>query len=230
MLDTYFLKVNEMIMAAGTIAYIGAFIWGIISVIFSPCHLSSIPLIIAYIGGFTEDKKIKNAFYYSLLFCVGLFISISAIGVITSMLGRMLGDIGNIGNYIVGGILIIVAIYLFGLFQINIPGLQKLQTTRKGAFGAFLLGLSFGIISGPCTFGFIMPMLTIVAVQDTFIKGVILIIIFALGHCVPILIGGCATSFVQKISGSDKLQKSGILFKKIFAVIFFIVGLYLIFK
>ena len=38
--------------AGGTaIAALGCFLWGMISVLFSPCHLASIPLIVAYVGG-----------------------------------------------------------------------------------------------------------------------------------------------------------------------------------
>jgi cytochrome c-type biogenesis protein len=230
MLDEVFYKINEMIIQTDYLAYVASFLWGVISVIFSPCHLASIPLLIAYISGFTENKKIKNSFYYSLLFSIGLFISISAIGFITSALGRMFGDIGNIWNYIVGIILIIVALHLFGFVPINISGLHKIQTKKKGEVGAFLLGLTYGIVSGPCTFGFIMPMLAFVAIQETYLRGITLIIIFSLGHCIPILIGGCTTTFVKNITGSGNIQKSGIIFKKIAGIIFLLVALYIMFN
>jgi cytochrome c-type biogenesis protein len=113
MLDQFLFRINEAITQASYFAYIASFIWGICSVIFSPCHLASIPLIIGYIGGFTEEKKIKNAFWYSLLFVIGLFISIAVIGIITSLVGRMLGDVGNIWNYVICIILIIVSLHLF---------------------------------------------------------------------------------------------------------------------
>jgi len=228
MFDNFMFAVNSALLQSNYIAFGAAFIWGVISVIFSPCHLASIPLIIGYIAGFTEDKKIKNAFWYSLLFVIGLFLSIAAIGIITSLLGRMLGDIGNWGKYIIGVILVFIGLHLFDLIPINIPGLHKLRTSKKGSLGAFLLGLSYGIISGPCTFGFIAPLLTMVAIQKTLMRGLILIIIFAMGHCIPILIGGCVTSFVKNITGSANLQKSGIVFKKIAGVIFIIIAVYII--
>ncbi len=229
MLDQFLFKINEAMFTASYFSYVAAFIWGVISVILSPCHLASIPLIIGYIAGFTEDKKIKNAFWYSLLFVIGLFLSIAAIGIITSLLGRMLGDIGSWGKYIIGAILLFIGLHLLDFIPINIPGLLKLRTSKKGSLGAFLLGLSYGIISGPCTFGFIAPLLTMVAIQKTLMRGIILIVIFAIGHCIPILIGGCATSFVKNITGSANLQKSGIVFKKIAGVIFIIIAVYIIF-
>jgi len=230
MFDNFMLAVNIALLQSNYIAFGAAFIWGVISVIFSPCHLASIPLIIGYIAGFTDNKKIKNAFWFSLLFVIGLFLSIAVAGITTSLLGRMLGDIGNCGKYIIGAILFLIGLNLLNAVSINIPGLHKLRTSKKGASGAFLLGLAYGIISGPCTFGFIAPLLAMAAIQKTFIRGIILIIFFAIGHCIPILIGGCATSFVNNITGSSSLQKSGTALKKIAGCIFIIIAVYIIFN
>lgn len=230
MIDQFLFKINEAILTATYFSYAAAFIWGVCSVIFSPCHLASIPLIIGYIGGFTEDKKIKNAFGYSLLFVSGLFISISLIGIITSLIGRMMGDVGNIWNYIIAGILLIVALHLFEIFSITIPGLHYIQTKKKGCIGAFLLGATYGIVSGPCTFGFIAPMFAMITLQKDIMRGILLILFFALGHCIPILIGGSMTPFVKNILESAKLQKSGVIFKRVAAIIFITVALYILFK
>jgi len=51
MLDGFLLTVNELIASGATIATAGCFLWGMVSVIFSSCHLASIPLIVAYVGG-----------------------------------------------------------------------------------------------------------------------------------------------------------------------------------
>jgi cytochrome c-type biogenesis protein len=228
MIDQLFLQINIALTGAGGLAFAAAFTWGVCSVIFSPCHLASIPLVIAYIGGFTEDKKIKHAFWYSLLFSIGLFISIAVIGVITSLAGKMLGASGGFGSIIIGIVFLLVGVHLLGFLPINIPGLDKLQTSRKGAIGALLLGLSYGIVSGPCTFGFIAPMLAMVALQSTATRGIILILIFALGHCIPILIGGSATSLVKKVINSNRIQGSGVWFKRLAGVTFILVAVYLI--
>ena len=57
MLETFFLTVNEWIAGGTAIAALGCFLWGMISVVFSPCHLASIPLIVAYVGG---NRKCLN--------------------------------------------------------------------------------------------------------------------------------------------------------------------------
>ena len=91
MLETFCLTVNEWIAGGAAIAALGCFLWGMISVAFSPCHLASIPLIVAYVGGQKQILKPKEAGFYSAAFTFGLFITIALIGIICALLGRMLG-------------------------------------------------------------------------------------------------------------------------------------------
>ncbi|HOK39738.1 MAG TPA: cytochrome c biogenesis protein CcdA [bacterium] len=220
---------SEAILKNDYYSFFASFLWGIIGVIFSPCHIASIPLIIAFIAGFSENKKIKNAFWYSLLFSIALFLSILFLGLISSLFGRILINLGNILKYIVGIILIIVSLHLFGILNFYFLNFEKIQTNKKGAVGAFLLGLTYGLISSPCTFGFLAPILAIITLEKNFMRGIILIIFFGIGQCIPILIAGSLTSFAKKISSSNNLQKTGNIFKKFAAVIFIIIAIYLIF-
>ncbi|MBW2655934.1 MAG: cytochrome C biosynthesis protein, partial [Deltaproteobacteria bacterium] len=88
MLDTFFLTVNQWISGGTVLAAAGCFIWGMISVLLSPCHMASIPLIVGYVGG--QDKMVnpRQAGLYSLLFTTGLFLTIAVIGIICALLGR----------------------------------------------------------------------------------------------------------------------------------------------
>ena len=95
MIESFFLTVNEWIAGGTAIAALGCFVWGMISVLFSPCHLASIPLIIAYVGGQHRAMNPKQASSYAALFTLGLFITIAVIGIVCALLGRMLGDVGN---------------------------------------------------------------------------------------------------------------------------------------
>ena len=115
MLETFFLTVNEWIASGTTVAALGCFVWGMISVVFSPCHLASIPLIVAYVGGQQQVLKPKEAAYYSAAFTSGLFITIALIGIICALLGRMLGDVGNYWQILVGLVLVWVALGMFGV-------------------------------------------------------------------------------------------------------------------
>ena len=76
---------------------LGSFLWGVASILLSPCHLTSIPLIVGYLNG-NEKLSLKKTFYHALIFSAGILLSILLIGAITSYSGRMLGDLGIWGN------------------------------------------------------------------------------------------------------------------------------------
>ena len=110
-------------MVGGTaVAAVGCFTWGMISVLFSPCHLASIPLIVAYVGGQEKALNPKQASVYSSSFTLGLFISIALIGIVCALLGRMLGDVGNFWQIIVGIFLIWVALGMLGVKKFSMTG------------------------------------------------------------------------------------------------------------
>ena len=106
MLDSVFLTINQWMTGGIALAALGCFAWGIISVLFSPCHLASIPLIVGYVGGQEKMVQPRQAGIYSILFTLGLFITIALIGIACALLGRMLGDVGNYWQILIGFILI----------------------------------------------------------------------------------------------------------------------------
>lgn len=214
MLDTIFLTINNWIVAESAIAGIGSFLWGMVSVLFSPCHLASIPLIIAYVGGQQQILGSRQAAYYSVAFTLGLFITIALIGIICAVLGRMLGDIGNYWQILVGLVLIWVALGMFGVESCSMSGTLLYRLNLKGIFGAFGLGLAYGVLSGSCTFGFIAPILAIITVQQKIASGVILIVLFAIGHCLPIVVAGSSAAMVKGVLENSRWQGATQWFRK----------------
>ena len=228
MLDTFFLTVNGWIAGGTAIAAAGCFIWGMISVVFSPCHLASIPLIVAYVGGQQTLLKPRQAAYYSVAFTVGLFITIALIGIICAMLGRMLGDLGNYWQILVGLVLVWVALGMLGVEKYSISGNLLYKLNLHGMFGALALGLAYGVLSGSCTFGFIAPILAIVTVQEKVITGILFILLFAIGHCLPIVVAGCSAAAVKRVMESSRWQGTGNWFRKGAGAVIAALGIYFI--
>jgi cytochrome c-type biogenesis protein len=199
-----------------------------VSVLFSPCHLASIPLIIGYVGGQNQLVEGRKATLYAVIFTIGLFITISVIGVICSLLGRMLGDVGPYWTIAIGLLLIWVALDMLGLAKCSLPGGIFGRLTVKGLSGAFVLGLAYGVLSGSCTFGFIAPILAIVAIQSKIFTGVFYILLFAIGHCVPIAIAGSSTTMVKRLLVNSSWQQGGKIFKRMAGSLIALLGIYLI--
>jgi cytochrome c-type biogenesis protein len=228
MLETVFLTVNEWLMGGSIIAAVGAFFWGMISVVFSPCHLASIPLIVAYVGGQERTVHPRLAGYYSLAFTSGLFVTIAVIGIICALLGRMLGDVGNYWQVLVGLVLVWVALGMLGVEKCSMSGNLLYRLNLKGIRGALVLGLAYGVLSGSCTFGFIAPILAIITVQKMVLNGIVLILLFALGHCLPIVIAGSSTAAVRRVIENQSWQSGGQWFRRGAGVLIGILGLYFI--
>ncbi|NDY71012.1 cytochrome C biosynthesis protein [Desulfobacter hydrogenophilus] len=228
MLDSIFLSVNHWMTGGIWIAAAGCFLWGVISVLFSPCHLASIPLIVGYVGGQEKMVQPRQAGIYSVLFTTGLFITIALIGIICALLGRMLGDVGSWWQVLVGMILIWVALGMLGVEKCAMPGGPLHKLNIKGKFGAFVLGLAYGVLSGSCTFGFIAPILAIITVQEKLTAGIVLIILFAVGHCLPIVIAGSSTAAVKKLLENSAWNGAGAWFRKLAGITIALLGGYFI--
>jgi len=228
LLESIFLTVNEWMVGATVIAAVGCFTWGMISVLFSPCHLASIPLIVAYVGGQEMALNPKQAGVYSSSFTLGLFISISLIGIVCALLGRMLGDVGIFWQIIVGVVLIWVALGMLGVKKFSMSGSLLHRLNLKGLSGAFGLGLAYGILSGSCTFGFIAPILAIITIQQQIATGILYILLFAVGHCLPIVVAGSSTAAVRKLMENSTWQGAGNWFRRAAGIVIVLLGVYFI--
>ena len=227
-MDQVLILINQWMGSGVGLAALGCFLWGVVSVLFSPCHLASIPLIVGYVAG--QDKLVegRQAALYAGLFTVGLFITIAVIGVICALLGRMLGDVGPYWTIVVGLILIWVAMDMLGVAKCSLGGSLMGRFKLRGMGGALVLGLAYGILSGSCTFGFIAPILAIITVQEKIMTGILLIVLFGLGHCIPIVIAGSSTALVRRLMANASWQRGGTAFRRMAGILIGLMGLYFI--
>ncbi|WP_419779912.1 cytochrome c biogenesis CcdA family protein [Maridesulfovibrio sp.] len=225
-MDQFLLAINSWIISGTVWAGLGCFLWGMVSVLLSPCHLASIPLIVGYVGGQNVLVEGRKAFVYAGLFTVGLFITIALIGTVCAMFGQMMGDVGPWWTVFVGGILLWVALDMLGVASCSMSGSLMGRFKLKGYSGAFVLGLAYGILSGSCTFGFIAPILAIITVQGKIAAGILLIILFGIGHCLPIAVAGSSTAMVRRMLESSSWQQGGAVFRKAAGVTIGLLGVY----
>jgi len=228
MIESFFLTVNEWIAGGTAIAALGCFVWGMISVLFSPCHLASIPLIIAYVGGQQRTLSPKQASSYAVLFTLGLFITIAFIGIVCALMGRMLGDVGNYWQILIGLVLVWVALGMLGVEKYAMSGSLLYRLNLKGLFGSFAMGMAYGVLSGSCTFGFIAPILAIITIQQKVASGILFIVLFAVGHCLPIVIAGSSTAIIRRLMENSTWQGAENWFRKGASICIGILGIYFI--
>jgi len=226
-----FTRLTHAVEGAWFIAIAASFTWGILSILLSPCHLASIPLIVGFID---EQGRIstKRAFCISALFAVGILLTIAGIGVITAAVGRMMGDVGRYGNYFVALIFFLVGLHLLDIIPMPWSGPGQIGMKRKGMLAAFILGLVFGIALGPCTFAYMAPMLgvTFKLASTNLAYGVLLLLVYGIGHCSVIVFAGTFTEVVQRYMNWNEKSKGTVILKKICGALVLLGGVYLIYS
>ena len=198
-MDSVLLGITEWLTAGPGVALPGAFLWGMVSVLLSPCHLASIPLLIAYVAGQKMIPPPRQAAGYAVLFALGIFITIMVVGLACAVAGRMLGDVGPWWQAAVGMLLLWVAWTLFRPPQCSATGNVLSRFQIQGAPGAFILGLAYGLLSGVCTFGFIAPILGVITLRQESVTGVAMLVLFAVGHCLPLVVCGMFSARTMEI-------------------------------
>ncbi len=229
-METIFTTLTRAVEGTPLIALGASFIWGILSILLSPCHLASIPLIVGFID---QQGRIstRRAFLLALLFAVGILITIAAVGAVTALAGRMMGDVGRYGNYIVAGVLFLVGLNLLEVVPSPWSAPGRVGLKRKGFRGSFLLGLIFGIALGPCTFAYMAPMLAVTfkAAETNMLFGLSLLLAYGIGHCSVIVAAGTFTEVVQHYLNWNERSQGAVILKKICGILVILGGLYLIY-
>ncbi len=230
MIQQLFTTLTHAVEGTPLVAIGAAFLWGILSILLSPCHLASIPLIIGFID---EQGRIstKRALIISTLFAVGILMTIAGIGAITAAAGRMIGDVGRFGNYFVAAIFFVVGLHLLGVIPMPWSGPGQVGMKRKGMLAAFILGLVFGIALGPCTFAYMAPMLAVTfkVASTALLYGLVLLLAYGVGHCSVIVFAGTCTELVQRYMNWTEKSQGAVILKKVCGVLVLLGGIYLIY-
>jgi cytochrome c-type biogenesis protein len=230
-MEQLFTNLSHAVEGAPLLALAASAIWGVLSIILSPCHLASLPLIVGFISG-QGKLSTARASGIATLFAVGILATIAAIGAITAAAGRMMGDIGAWGNYFVAGIFFVVGLHLLGVIPMPWSGPGQVNAKRKGLLAALALGLVFGIALGPCTFAYMAPMLgvTFRLGETKPLYGASLLLAYGLGHCSVIILAGTFTEVVQRFLNWNEHSKGVAVVKRVCGVLVLLGGVWLIYS
>ncbi|MFA5208398.1 MAG: aromatic aminobenezylarsenical efflux permease ArsG family transporter [Candidatus Paceibacterota bacterium] len=214
------------------IPFLTAFLLGILTSI-SPCPLATNITAIAYISKDIKDSKksLLNGLFYTIGRGLSYVIIVSLIyfGFSEFNVSRFFQ---GWGDKVLGPILIIIALFMFGLFKVNFKiGGEKLEKIKlwlsnKGYLGSLLLGMLFALAfcpySGVLFFGALIPLI----IKSS--NGLVMPLLFALGTGLPVIIFSFLISFsVQKVGNTFKiLQKLELIMRYFIAILFLTMGIY----
>jgi len=229
-MEHLFTNLTRSIEGTPGVALGAAFLWGVLSIVLSPCHLSSIPLIVGFVGQ-QGVMSAKRAFGMSLVFAAGIFVTIAVIGGITTSAGRLIGDVGRVGNYLVIAILFLVGLYLLDVIPFSWSA-ARFDIRRHGYLAAFALGLIFGVAVGPCTFAYMAPVLgvTFKIANKQVAMALALLLAYAAGHCSVIVVAGTSTELVERYLNWNETSRGIFMLKKVCGVLIILAGLWMLYK
>ncbi len=169
----------------------------------TPCALTSVPLVIGYVGS-TGNNDTKRAFKLSLVFAIGMAVTFTILGTMASILGRFMGTSSPLWYIALGILMVLMALQVWELYNF-IPSMSLgSNKPKKGYIGAFVAGVLGGIFSSPCATPVLIVLLSIVAKEGNIARGLLLLLLYSIGHSVLVIVAGTSVAFVIKITSSNK--------------------------
>lgn len=225
MIDSWLTQIAEIISNNMWLAPILALIAGVLTSI-TPCSLSSVPLIVGYVSGVGE-KNAKKAFAYSAVFSIGTAVTFVTLGIIATSAGRLMGTSSPIWYILLGVLMMLMALQTWEIFNF-IPSTNLLSKSRKRGFiGAFIAGVLGGVFSSPCSTPVLIALLAIVAGEGNLLWGILLMLLYSIGHSALVMVAGTSIGFVQKINNSERYKTAAKVLKFSMGIAILLIGFYM---
>lgn len=224
-MDAFLEHLADLIQTNQWVAPFASFLGGALTAS-NPCVLAMIPLMIAFVGGYGEGMKWQKSLSISLAFVLGLTVTFTILGIISALLGMLLGDVGSFWTWAVAGVCFIMGLHLLGLFRFELPFANRFQPKQGGVIGAFLLGLLFGLVSTPCATPILAVLIVYIASQGNVAYGAFLLFFYALGHCLLILVAGLSMGIIRDLIESKRFLKGMDILRKGAGVLIIGIGLF----
>lgn len=228
MLDDFVANTGQYMSTNPWIAIGAVFVGGLLTAS-NPCVLAMIPLMMSFVAGQQSEKAgLMRAFCFSLVFVLGLSITFTSMGMLAALAGKMYGDVSGVWNWVVAGVCVVMGFHLMGVFTVPIPSLaNRVQPKTRGLVGALVLGLLFGLVSAPCAAPILVVLLTYLAGSGASVPyGGLLLLTYALGHSVLILIAGTSMGAAKAFIENKKMARTMEFLRKGAGAVIVVVGIY----
>jgi thiol:disulfide interchange protein DsbD len=225
-------RILESQLDAGSIAALFVVFAAGVLTSFTPCVYPMIPVTVTYIGTAAEGNR-RRAVTLSVVYVCGLALVYASLGIVVAMLGKTFGSFTR-NPWIFGGVgllLLLFAIFMMGWITLPVPGfagrMQSEGTRRGGLFGALLIGLASGFVAAPCTAPVLATLLVYVARTRDVLWGGLLLLVFALGLGLLLMLLGIFSGLLTAIPKAGAWMNR---VKLIFAVGMMLVGIYFLYQ
>ena len=224
MIDTWLTQIGQTIGQNLWLAPALALLAGVLTS-FMPCSLSSIPLVIAYVGGIGVETK--KALRLSLVFALGSAITFTILGVFAASVGKLLGSGAKWWYIVLGALMVLMALQTWGIVNLIPSTYLTGRSKRRGYIGALITGMLGGLFSSPCATPVLVALLAIAAGSGNLLWGALLMLLYGVGHGALAVLAGSSIGAVNKLTQSERYGAFSQLLKIVMGVLILLVGLYL---
>lgn len=206
---------------------------------FTPCSLSAVPMILAYVGAVSNSRK--KALRLSLVMALGMAATFGVFGSIASAIGHAMHDVGRWWHVFLGILMVVMALQVWGVIHL-IPGEEHDHSecedpqhcehhNRKlirgtGYKGAFFTGALGGLFASHCATPVMLALLAMVVESGRGMWwGIFLMILYALGHSILLVAAGTSYGAVEEIMNRPGSRRVGKVLRTIVGVLIFAIGI-----
>ena len=190
---------------------------------FNPVALAAIPVALAYV---TKAHETRRAVRFGAMFIAGMVVIHVVMGFVAGLGGQWVEKIlGREWGLVLGPLLIVLGLLWPGWIKLPLPSIAFRAKRANSGWGAFLLGIPFSLAICPaCTPALIILLGVATSIGSPWF-GALLLLAFALGRAVPIILGAWAVGWLENLKPLANMQKS---FELVGGILMILSGLYLL--
>ena len=207
-----------------------SFLGGVVASI-SPCSLAMIPLIVGYIGGYSNERSSGKTFLRMLFFVFGTSVVFSVIGIICALTGKVFVSFaGGYFGLVLASLVLVMGLKLVGILDFDLPVMIK-EMPRNNGTNTFLypliLGAVFALAGTPCSTPILAAIMAFASLSASLAQSVIMLFLFALGQGLILIFAGVLTSKLKNWKGFYKFSD---MLLKVSGVLLILAALYIFYK
>ena len=192
----------------------------------TPCSLSSVPLVIGYVGG-TGNNDTKRAFWLSLTFAAGSAVTFTILGTVASLVGKLMGTSSSWWYLLLGALMVLMALQTWEIYNFIPSTYLMAKNNRRGHIGAFIAGILGGVFSSPCATPVLITLLAVVAEQGSLVWGIILLMLYSVGHSTLVLVAGTSIGFVKSMTSNNKYGTLSTILRIVMGSVILLIAFYM---
>jgi thiol:disulfide interchange protein DsbD len=195
-----------MNLSGGLLDYLIVF-WAGVVVSFTPCVYPLIPITASIVTGINTEGSRWRGFVVSLVYVLGMAITYCALGILAALTGKLFGQLQNQPAVflLVGSVLILFSLVLFDVIPLPALGINVQGKIKARSVGTvLLLGMSSGLIVGPCTAPVLGTLLLYVGSRQNILYGASLLFVFSYGLGVSLILVGTFSSLLSRLPKSGR--------------------------